>query len=101
MLVMKPKIRRAIEGMPQGMMFQTVVSARTHYSEQDVSALADAYTGEFMPEEKKHEGTDPERAVRAVRAQLKKLEAKAKEAAESPSPVAAVPAESAKPEPAP
>jgi hypothetical protein len=75
LLVVKPKIRRAIEGMRQGMMFMTVVQARTHYSEDEVSALTDAYIEEFMPDEKKSTGgTDHERAVKAVRARLKRIE---------------------------
>ncbi len=76
LLVVKPKIRRAIEGMRQGMMFMTVIQAQTHYSEAEVSALTDAYIEEFMPEGKKStSGSDHERAVKAVRTRLQKFEA--------------------------
>jgi hypothetical protein len=82
LLVVKPKIRRAIESMRQGMMFMTVVQAQTRYSEAEVSALTDAYIEEFMPFDSKKEKTpgknDHERAVNAVRAGLRKIEAKAK-----------------------
>lgn len=92
LLVVKPKIRRAIEGMRQGMMFMTVVQAQTRYSEDDVAALTDAYIEEFMPDEKKSTGgTDRERAVQAVRDQLRRIGAKAKKAVSLPP----VPAESA------
>lgn len=67
LLVVKPKIRRAIEAMRQGMMFMAVVEARTRYTEAEVSALTEAYIGVYMPGEKSTGGTDHERAVKAVR----------------------------------
>jgi hypothetical protein len=83
LLVVKPKIRRAIEAMRQGMMFMTMVSARTPYPEDEVWKLTGSYIEVFMPDEKKTPGTDHERAVAAVRARIKQIEEKAK-AAESP-----------------
>lgn len=97
LLVVKPKIRRAIEGMRQGMMFLTVVEARTRYSREEAGQLTGDYIGAFMPDEKKTTGTDHERAVQAVRERLRKFEEAAKKAAETPATVATVPAESAKP----
>jgi hypothetical protein len=86
LLVLKPKIRRAIEAGRQGMMFGTVVQAQTQYSEEEVSALADAYIEALMPfteKEKKPPGrNDHERAVNAVRKQLQK-NAEPKQPAES------------------
>ena len=73
LLVMKPRIRRAIEGMRQGVMFMTVVGAQTHYSEDEVSALTGAYMGAFMPEEKSPGGSDHDRAVSAVREQVRMI----------------------------
>lgn len=93
LLVVKPKIRRAIEAMRQGLMFMTVVEARTHYTKDDVSALTGDYIEVFMPGEKSTGGTDHERAVKAVRARLKRIEEKAKQAAEPPPPA---PTETAK-----
>ena len=76
LLVLKPKIRRVIEGMREGMMLKTVVQAQTKYTEDEVSALTNAYIEVFEPfqeEEKKTPGkNDHERAVNAVRAQLRK-----------------------------
>jgi hypothetical protein len=73
MLVVKPKIRQAIEGVRKGVMFQTVVQARTTLSEGEVLALTGAYIETMMPgEERKTGGTAHERAVIALRDQLRK-----------------------------
>lgn len=95
LLVVKPKIRRAIEAMRQAMMFSAVVKARTPWSEQDVSALTNAYIGVALPGHRDDAGaegaSEHERAVRAVRAKRQQLEARSREAgqpaaAETPSP---------------
>jgi hypothetical protein len=72
MLVVKPKIRRAIEALRRGVMLQTVVQARTKFSEDEVSALMGAYIETMMPDEKSTGGTEHERAVKAVRAQIRR-----------------------------
>jgi hypothetical protein len=77
LLVVKPKIRRAIEGMREGMMFMTIVQAQTSYSRSEVSALTNAYVQVFVPFESKKKAkpegdTDHERVVNAVRAQVQK-----------------------------
>lgn len=80
MLVVKPKIRKAIEGVRKGLMFQTVVQARTPFSEDEVSRLMDAYVEELMPDlpdEPKHTGPEHERAVAAVRDCRQHLQEKA------------------------
>lgn len=74
LLAVKPKIRRAIESMRQGLMFMAMVEARTSYTEKQVSKLTGAYIQSQMPGEKDEEGSDHERAVKAVRKQLKKFE---------------------------
>ena len=81
MLFVKPMIRKAIEGLRQGIMFDTVVRARTKYNEQEVSALTSAYLGVLMPDQKdKTGGTEHDRAVKAVREQVQKLELEEKAA---------------------
>ena len=95
LLVVKPKIRHAIEGMRQAMMFMTVVEARTHYSKDDVSSLTGTYIEVFMPGEKSTGGSDHDRAVKAVRERIRKNEARTKKATETPPTVVA---ESAKTE---
>ena len=87
LLVVKPKIRRAIEAMRQGMMFMTVTKAQTSYDEAGVSALAGAYIEVLMPFEYEGKKTPPgrtehERAVNAVREQIRKNAEKPKEPAE-------------------
>lgn len=91
LLVVKPKIRRAIEAMRQGLMFMTVVQARTPYSESEVSALTGAYIGAFMPGEKSGGGSDHDRAVQAVREKRRKLEEAKRPTAAPPTAAAEVP----------
>jgi hypothetical protein len=74
LLLVKPMIRRAIESLRQGIMFDTVVSARTPYTHEEVATLTGAYLGVMMPGQKeKSGGNEHDRAVRAVRAQVKAL----------------------------
>jgi hypothetical protein len=74
MLIVKPMIRKAIEGLRQGIMFDTVVQARTPYTREEVSALTGAYIGVLMPDQKdKGPGNPHEQAVRAVREQVREL----------------------------
>jgi hypothetical protein len=80
LLVVKPKIRHAIESLRQSLMFLTVVEARTPYDRKDVESLMGAYLDALMPDEKPEKGTEHERAVKAVRAQLQRN----KETAETP-----------------
>jgi hypothetical protein len=86
LLVMKPKIRRVIETMRQALMFMTVVHAQTPYGEEEVSALTGAYMVVLMPfgsEGKKTPGrTEHERAVNAVREQVRENAAKPRSLAE-------------------
>ena len=78
MVVLKPKIRQAIEAVRSGLLFQCVVQARTKHSENEVDQLMDAYIEEQMPfQERKRKGSEHERAVEAVREQLEKLQDKA------------------------
>ena len=74
MLFVKPMIRKAIEGLRQGVMFQTVVQARTPYDPDEVATLTGAYLNVLMPGQKDQPaGTEHERAVRALRQQVSKL----------------------------
>lgn len=83
LLVVKPKIRRAIEGLRRGVMLQTVVQARTKFSPEEVSALMGAYIETMLPGEDTGAGTEHERGVKAVRAQVRKNAEKAAKAKES------------------
>jgi hypothetical protein len=72
LLVVKPKIRQAIEALRHGVMFMTVARARTPFTEDEVSALTDAYVEALMPGEGKSTGgSEHEHAVQAVRERIK------------------------------
>jgi len=73
LLVVKPMIRKAIEGMRQGMMFMAVTQARSGYTREEVAMLTGAYMDALMPEHKKEPGSEHERAVRAVREKVRML----------------------------
>ena len=70
LLIVKPMIRRAIEGMRRGVMFSTVVQARTNFSPEEVSDLMEAYIDDSLPDHKKGPGTEHDRTVRAVRERI-------------------------------
>ena len=73
LLVVKPMIRKAIEGMRRSILFSAVVYARTEYDHDAVSALTSAYLNVMMPDHKKDSGSEHERAVKAVRAEVQAL----------------------------
>jgi hypothetical protein len=80
LLAVKPKVRRAIEGMRQGVMFMTVVGAQTPYTETEVSALTDAYMSAYLPDGKSGGGaSDHDRAVNAVRTEVRVIAEKPKQ----------------------
>ena len=78
MLVVKPKIKQAIEAMRHGMMFSAVLHARTPYDETQVSSLTETYIEVLMPDGKGGAGTEHEQAVKAVSDRLKQFETKTK-----------------------
>jgi hypothetical protein len=72
LLAVKPKIRRAIEGFRQGMLFMTLLEARTTYSPEQIRNLTDAFVSPSIPNEKTEEGPDHDRRVHAIQARLTK-----------------------------
>lgn len=84
MLVVKPKIRQAIEAMRKGMLLQAIADARTTLDEAQLAQLMGTYVEELLPDlpdEKKHVGPVHERAVAAVRQEMESFRAKASAAA--------------------
>jgi hypothetical protein len=73
LLVAKPMIRQAIEAIRQGMMFMAVTQARGGYTPDEVATLTGAYIDALMPADKKATGSQHDRAVRAVREQVRIL----------------------------
>lgn len=50
MVVFKPAIRKAVEGFRKGMLYMTVLQARSGWSKDDVKALTGAYVQVLMPD---------------------------------------------------
>jgi hypothetical protein len=75
MVVFKPMIRKAVEGARKGMLFFTVLSERTDYSKEDITALTGAYVEVLMPDFKFNGSTERQRAGAAIEAQkIKNIE---------------------------
>jgi len=62
MVIFKPAIRKAVEGFRKGMLYMTVLNARSGWSKDDIKALTGVYMQVLMPdfkfndsEEKTHE----------------------------------------------
>ena len=72
MMAVKPRIRRAIEAVRRGLLFQTVTEARTKYNEAQIEELTDAYIQSLVPDGDNPDRSLPEhaRAVKAVNACL-------------------------------
>lgn len=77
MMVIKPKLRKLIAAVRQGVLFMTVAEARTTYGEQEISSLTGAYIDALMPDHDKEPGTEHERAVRAVKQEVRRLQTQA------------------------
>lgn len=88
MLVVKPKIRAAMEVMRRGVMLSTVAQARGGCGKDEASALMAAYVESQIDEDgnRPAKGSDHERAVQAVREAKRKVEERpAERAAEADS----------------
>jgi hypothetical protein len=69
LVVMRPAIKKAIEGMRKGMLFMTVWRARSNDSKEDINELTKVYVKVLMPDFKLNGHTEHARAVEAVEAQ--------------------------------
>ncbi len=69
LLVFKPAVKKAVEGFRKGMLFMTVVQARSGYTKGDVKYLTMAYTNVLMPDFKFNGGTERVRALEAIEKQ--------------------------------
>lgn len=86
MLAVKPRIRRVIEAVRRGLLFETVVEARTPLDREGADALMDAYVDQLLPDEDRPRAAGPEhaRAVEAVRVRWRELRPAAPAAAALP-----------------
>lgn len=69
LVVFKPAVKKAVEGFRQGMLFMTVLRARSDYSKEDIRLLTEAYVNVLMPDFKFNGGTERERALEAIEKQ--------------------------------
>lgn len=69
LVVFKPAVKKAVEGFRKGMLFMTVLRARSDYSKDDIQFLTKAYTHVLMPDFKFNGGTERERALEAIEKQ--------------------------------
>lgn len=69
MIAFKPMIRKAVEGARKGMLYMTVMEARSDYEKEDIMALTGAYVEVLMPDFKFNGGTEHTRALAAIEEQ--------------------------------
>lgn len=69
LVVFAPAVKKAMEALRKGMLFMTVLRARSSYNEDDVMALTGAYTRVLMPDFKFNGATTQQRAIDAIAAQ--------------------------------
>ena len=69
LVVFKPAVKKAVEGFRKGMLFMTVVQARSGYNKGDVKYLTGAYVQVLMPDFKFNGGTERVRALEAIEKQ--------------------------------
>jgi hypothetical protein len=84
LVVFKPAVKKAVEGFRKGMLFLTVLRARSDHSKGDIRYLTMAYTNVLMPDFKFNGGTERQRALEAVEKQQVKNEEYAKDPFLSP-----------------
>ncbi len=74
MVVFKPAIRKSVEGFRKGMLYMTVLQARSGWSKDDIKALTGAYVQVLMPDFKFNDGAEQthERIMAAIEKQKTK-----------------------------
>lgn len=82
MVVFKPAIRKAVEGFRKGMLYMTVLTARSGWSKEDIKALTGAYVQVLMPDFKFNDGEEATHA--RVMAAIEKQKALNAEYAKNP-----------------
>ncbi len=69
LLVFKPAVKKAVEGFRKGMLFMTVLRARSGWKQDDIKLLTGAYVQVLMPDFKFNGGTERIRALEAIEKQ--------------------------------
>lgn len=84
LVVFKPAVKKAVEGFRKGMLFLTVLRARSGWSRDDIKFLTGAYMEVLMPDFKFNGGTEKARALAAIEQQKVKNAEYAKDPYVSP-----------------
>ncbi len=66
LLAFRPAVKTAVEGFRKGMLFMTVLAARSSEKPADIKYLTMAYTNVLMPDFKFNGGSERERALEAI-----------------------------------
>lgn len=71
MVIFRPAIRKAVEGFRKGMLYMTVLDARSGWSKDDIKALTGAYVQVLMPDFKFNDSEEEthERVMAAIEKQ--------------------------------
>lgn len=71
MVVFRPAIKKAVEGFRKGMLFMTILRARSDWNKEDIKALTGAYVQVLMPDFKFNDSTERthERIMQAIEQQ--------------------------------
>ena len=67
-VLFKPTIRKALEGVRKGLLFRAILTARSTWSEDDIDSLTEAYIESIMPDFKFNDSRDAThaRAMEAI-----------------------------------
>jgi hypothetical protein len=65
----KPVINKAVEGLRKGMLFRTILTAKSGWKEDDINEVTKVYIGELMPDLKPGSGDEKRRALAAIEKQ--------------------------------
>ncbi|HWA26430.1 MAG TPA: hypothetical protein VG734_12290 [Lacunisphaera sp.] len=65
----KPVINKAIEGLRKGMLFHTILEAKSGWSQEDIRLVSEAYVQQLMPDLKPGNGDERKRALAAIEKQ--------------------------------
>jgi hypothetical protein len=84
LVVFKPAVKKAVEGFRKGMLFMTVLRARSDYNQGDIKHLTGAYVQVLMPDFKFNGGSERARALEAIEKQKAKNAEYAKDPYVSP-----------------
>jgi hypothetical protein len=84
LVLFKPAVKKAVEGFRKGMLFMTVLQARSGWDKADIKFLTQAYVNVLMPDFKFNGGTERPRALEAIEKQKVKNAEYAKDPFVSP-----------------